>query len=137
MTLTQSIKTCLRKYATFKGRASRSEFWWWVLFTQILYLSLILIGFACIDRDLIGSGAELNSSNFYKLSGSWVVVWLIYVAIIITPVAAAGCRRLHDIGKSGHWNWIWLTGLGCYVLLYWWSLKSEVDENKYGPAPYA
>ena len=40
MTFAQSIETCFRKYATFKGRASRSEFWWFVLFWVLFQVGL-------------------------------------------------------------------------------------------------
>lgn len=47
MTFKASVKTCFRKFATFQGRASRSEYWWFFLFMLIvIYLPLFAAGFA-------------------------------------------------------------------------------------------
>jgi uncharacterized membrane protein YhaH (DUF805 family) len=39
-------------------------------------------------------------------------------------------RRLHDIGKSGWWNWICLTGIGIFLLIYWYVQPSLVDSKE-------
>lgn len=69
-----AIKTCFSKYATFSGRARRSEFWFWYLFTIIVNLCLTWIPFAS----------------------------LLTLALIL-PSFAVVVRRLHDIGRSGWW----------------------------------
>ena len=87
MNLVQSTKTCLKKYLVIDGRASRSEYWWFLLFAGFAPLLLIIL-FA-----FLYSGEE--SENFYG-----VIVLIFYLPIII-PWITVSIRRLHDLGKSG------------------------------------
>lgn len=93
MNFGQAISTCFSKYATFSGRASRPEFWWFFLF-QIL---------VSIVASMFGD----------------VVNGLVSLALLL-PALAVGARRLHDIGKSGWWQLIMLTVIGLLLLIYWW-----------------
>ena len=86
MNYINSIKTCLNKFFVFKGRASRSEFWyftltWFAVFIILTFLSGSLFGF---------EGLSLIS--------------MIFLMIFVIPYYAAGARRLHDIDKSGWWQ---------------------------------
>ena len=93
MNFGQAISTCFTKYATFSGRASRPEFWWFFLF-QIL----VSIGASFISEMLSG---------------------LVSLALLV-PALAVGARRLHEIGRTGWWQLLGLTGIGLLVLIYWW-----------------
>ena len=104
MNFGQAISTCLSNYATFTGRAARSEFWWFFLF-QIL---------ATMAAGMLGE----------KLSG------LVGIALLL-PSLAVGARRLHDIGKSGWWQLLMITGIGFLVLIYWWVQPTDADGSKY------
>jgi uncharacterized membrane protein YhaH (DUF805 family) len=87
MNLVQSVRTCFKKYLVIDGRASRSEYWWFLLFAAFAPLLLIiLIAF-------LYSGEE--SENFYS-----VIVLIFYLPIII-PWITVSVRRLHDLDKSG------------------------------------
>ena len=93
MTIQESVRTCIRKYADFSGRATRAEFWWWVLATVI-----VGIAFSSIDtaiRSWVGW-------EFYSPFQS------IYGLAVLLPDLAVTCRRLHDIGKSGWWQLVWV-----------------------------
>ena len=118
MTFSQAVQTCFSKYATFSGRARRSEFWYFVLFNMLVSFVLGIIG------RLIG-GENLQST----LSGLWSLA-------ILIPCLAVWWRRLHDIGKSGAW---WFLGLiplvGWIILLVWACQDSKPGENQYGPNP--
>ena len=59
------------------------------------------------------------------------IVLIAYLFITICPLVAVGIRRLHDIGKSGWWLLITLTGIGNILLLYWFILPSENGKNIY------
>ncbi len=83
----EAVKTCLRKYFTFSGRARRSEYWWFYLFTII-----VAIVAAVIDGAIVGWG---NSDE-------GPVGALTSLALLI-PSLSAGWRRLHDTGRSGWW----------------------------------
>lgn len=99
-----AIRTCFQKYATFEGRATRPEFWWWVLFT-------ILIGLAANIIDVYALGT--TEDQFQLLSA------LVSLGILL-PNLAVTARRLHDIGRSGWWMLIVLIPiLGFLILLYW------------------
>ena len=80
MSFGEAIKSVFSKYATFSGRARRSEYWYFVLFYFLVSFAL-----GCIPI----------------LSALSVVWWL----AIIIPSIAVSVRRLHDIGKSG-WNYL-------------------------------
>jgi uncharacterized membrane protein YhaH (DUF805 family) len=101
-----AISTCLSKYATFSGRATRSEFWWFYLFTF-----------------LINWIAGLVAGNFISL--------IISLAFVI-PLWAAGARRLHDIGRSGWWQLLFITIIGIFVLIYWFVQDTVAEANQYG-----
>ena len=102
MNFGQAISACLSKYATFAGRATRPEFWWFFLF-QIL---------ATVAAGMLGD----------KISG------LIGIALLL-PSLAVGARRLHDIGRSGWWQLLMFTGIGLFVLIYWWVQPTPDGSN--------
>ena len=107
MNFGQAISTCLSKYATFSGRASRSEFWWFSLFQPLVLLA-----------------AAMVSDKLYALG----------CLGLLLPMLAVGTRRLHDIGKSGWWQLLIFTGIGYLVLLYWWVQPTADDVSTYGTA---
>lgn len=111
MNLRTAISTCLTKYATFKGRASRSEYWWF-------YLSATLMSWA-------GSVVDAFLDN------GGVIASLVSLAMII-PWLAAGCRRLHDIGRSGWWQLLYLTVIGSILIFVWQVSKGQDQLNEYG-----
>jgi len=82
-----AVATCLEKYATFSGRASRSEFWYFVV--------------AAILANLVASIA--TSLVFANEPEVGAIMSLLISFVILIPVVAAGVRRLHDTGRSGWW----------------------------------
>jgi len=132
MDFKQAIETCLRKkYADFSGRASRSEFWWFSLFTTIILAVILVIGRAV---EFVPSLAGVVPLIFGFL--------ILVVAIgLIVPGLAVSVRRLHDTGKSG---WLILIGIipivsivGSWVLLVFYVLPSDAKANAYGEPPLA
>ncbi|MGI9370269.1 MAG: DUF805 domain-containing protein [Ruegeria sp.] len=119
-----AVRSVLSKYATFSGRASRPEFWWWVL-----AVFLILIATSLIDGALIAP--ILGFSAFQPEAGQPLSV-LVSLGIIL-PNIAVGVRRLHDTGKSGWWILIGLVPIiGTLVLIYFYVQPSEQAANAYG-----
>ena len=111
-----SIKTCFSKYAIFSGRASRSEFWWFVLFGLIGGVVT-----AVIDVMILGYSAE-----------AYGPINIIFTVITFLPYLAVGARRLHDINRSGWWQLITLTVIGIILLIIWWATVGENKKNVHG-----
>ena len=118
MDFVTSIKTCLGKYATFKGRASRAEFWYWTLFTWLLSVAAMIV-----DSSL---GGGMTAAE----PGMQLVSTLVMLAIWV-PSMAVSVRRLHDVNRSGWWLLLAITVLGCVVLLYWFLISSRDANNRY------
>jgi uncharacterized membrane protein YhaH (DUF805 family) len=111
MTFSDSIKTCLSKYTTWQGRATRSEYWYFYLFMLIC-----MVVAAVID------------SNGYLA--------VLVVLGLTLPQLAVTVRRLHDTGRSGWWYWIGLIPLvGGILLLVWFCSRGTVGSNQYGSDP--
>jgi len=110
MNFAESIKTCFKKYATFSGRASRSEFWWWMLFVM-LYNSLLGFFFQegaeteAFKNKLLENSA--NNNFIETLHSSFVdaptTIISLLSLIVLFPTIAVKIRRLHDINYGGWW----------------------------------
>lgn len=99
----------LKKYATFNGRARRSEYWYFFLFNGVI---AFVLGFL---EGLISIGTPILSS--------------IYSLAVLIPGIAVAIRRMHDVGKSG-----WFVLIPIYNLILACS-NGEVGENEFGPDP--
>jgi len=95
-------------YAQFTGRASRSEYWWFYLFTVLATAAADTFG---------GTVGNLASLVFFL------------------PGLALAARRLHDVGRSGWWFLLVFTVIGIPVLFYWLVRASDSGLNKYGERP--
>ena len=106
MTFLKSIETCFNKYANFNGRASRSEYWWFYLFTILVWI----VGF------VINPAVEL-----------------IFILGLLLPNIAVAARRLHDIDKTGWLQLIQIIPLiGGIILIIWCATEGTKKKNKYG-----
>lgn len=114
-------KVVFENYANFKGRARRSEYWYFLLMNLI-----ILIVAAVLDSTL--------GLNFAPLPYGFVYV-LVALATFI-PGLAVAVRRLHDVGKSGWFYFIVLIPLiGAIWLLVLFFTEGNQGDNEYGPDP--
>jgi uncharacterized membrane protein YhaH (DUF805 family) len=116
MNFAKSIESCMAKYATFEGRASRSEFWWFYLFTILMSWGASLVGVIAL-----GDSGDLLS--------------LVVSLALTLPFLAASARRLHDTGRSGWWILLTLTIIGIIPLVIWWATDSDKLPNAYGEPP--
>jgi uncharacterized membrane protein YhaH (DUF805 family) len=113
----------LKKYAEFKGRARRSEYWYFVLFNVII--SIVL---AIVDRVI---GTHSAETGFGVLGG-------LYALAVLIPGIAVGVRRLHDTNRSGWWLLIGLIPcIGLIVLIVFTVQDSQPGDNQYGANPKA
>lgn len=142
MTFKDSVTTCvLRKYATFSGRAGRSEYWWFALAMLLYALTLIALFFAA-NGVTGGFAKESGLSN----SGLLVLILGGIGALALTiPGIAVTVRRFHDVNLSGWWVLAglvlggvpivgWIARIGIVVI----ALRTgTTGENRFGPAPVA
>lgn len=110
LTFVQAIQSAFNKYCDFNGRASRSEYWWWALFT-------FLVGCVC--------GA---------IGNQWLT-GIVNLALLL-PGLGLCVRRLHDISKSGWWVFLaFIPLVGAIILIVWFCKPSDDFDNQYGPVP--
>jgi uncharacterized membrane protein YhaH (DUF805 family) len=115
LSFNESVGTCFRKYFDFSGRARGSEYWYFFLFS-------FLVGWIAVflDTGLFGTAFE----DYGPLN------MITSVGLFIPSISAAS-RRLHDSGKSGWWQLLYLTVIGVFLLLYWLIRKGDDNENSY------
>ncbi len=123
------IKNTYAKYATFSGRATRSEFWFFVLF---YYTTIFLLTF-----------------SLFFLEMNKILMWIMYAFSLgsLLPYLGVAIRRLHDSNKSAWYvllpivpsivsrleglEWFGIVSLVISILLF--SLPGDLKKNKYGP----
>ena len=114
-----AVKSVFGKYATFQGRACRSEYWYFYLFDII-----VLLIAAIIDLAIFGSDVSVVGS-----------IWALATLI---PIIAVGVRRLHDIDRTGWWLLLSLIPLiGWIILLVWFCTRGTAGSNRFGNNPLA
>ena len=119
MNFQQAVQSGFSNYAKFRGRAARSEFWWFQLF-------IVLGGIVAAVLDLLANSNVL---------GGEPLAMLFYLATII-PGLAVSVRRLHDTDSSGWWLLLGLIPLiGMIVLIVWWCLQGSKGYNRFGVDP--
>jgi len=112
----------LKQYANFKGRATRKEYWIFVLFNTLIGMFLIIIDTLLFKDSLMFKGAYILSC--------------LYFVNTLIPSLAVLVRRLHDIGKSSWWTCIAVIPfLGVIYLIFLLIKKDESEKNKYGENP--
>ena len=129
MGLFEAVKSVFSKYATFQGRASRSEYWFFYLFNILLEIGLLIVGL--ILGAIVGDGTGALAGM-----GIAYVLLCIYGLIALIPSISVFVRRMHDIGRSGWWYWIaFVPIVGTIVLLVFLLTGSDRGDNQYGPEP--
>jgi uncharacterized membrane protein YhaH (DUF805 family) len=120
MSFTEAVSSVLRQYATFRGRARRSEYWWFFLFS--LLVSLV----AGIVDGVLGTTTE---------TGLGFIGAVVSLALLL-PTLAVVVRRLHDTDRSGWWILAFLIPIAGFVLWLVFMLSdSRPYPNRFGPSP--
>ena len=113
----------MNNYANLDGRASRSEYWWFVLFNLIVNIVTFVID------------STLGTMVTYDMG----YVGLIALLALLLPNVSVSVRRLHDIGKSGWWILIGIIPIvnfiGIFVILVFTLMEGEEHPNQYGNVP--
>ena len=117
----EAIQICFSKYATFEGRARRSEYWFYTLFIWAVQMILYILGII-----ILGKSPE-DGTN---------ILMSIFSLATLVPSLAVFWRRMHDIGKSGAWFFLNLVPcVGSIVLLVFELTDSQPGENQFGMGP--
>lgn len=154
MSFGEAIKTCFKKYATFSGRARRSEYWWFALFTHILSsipLYALITWKVGVKSDLEAQAYEsafdtdkmqalLAQAESYDTIFYLGIFVLGFIALaLLIPSLAVMARRLHDKGKNA---WLILLLLIpivniviAIVFFIWFLMDGDKEDNQYGPSP--
>lgn len=111
----------LKKYAVFKGRARRKEYWMYTLFNLIFGIVAMLID------NLLGITIDYMYYGF---------IYVLYTLAMFLPSLAVTVRRLHDINKSGGWFFIiFIPIVGAIWLLVLMCIDGTPGDNRFGPNP--
>ena len=112
MTFGESVSTCLKKYFVFKGRASRSEYWWFQLIVSPSYFI----------------------STVFENDIAYIFLGITLFTLI--PAISAGVRRLHDTNRSGFFLLIsFIPFIGGLILLFFLIPEGTKGKNRFGPDP--
>jgi uncharacterized membrane protein YhaH (DUF805 family) len=116
-----AVRTCLSKYVDFTGRARRSEFWYFILFSF-----LVQVVTSILDA-IIGTDYDTFSGGLISTLASLA---------LFLPSLAVSARRLHDIGKSGWWQLLAIIPIiGWIMVIIWYCTDTKPGANQYGPDP--
>jgi uncharacterized membrane protein YhaH (DUF805 family) len=114
MNMQEAVRSVLSQYASFSGRARRSEYWFF-------YLAIVIVSVVASILDLI--------------IGMQILGWIVAAATIV-PSISASARRLHDTGRSGWWQLIGIIPvIGWILLIVWLATDSNPGDNQYGLNP--
>lgn len=106
---------CFKQYADFSSRARRKEFWWFTVINFIIMMILV-IGFMVpfikmgYSTAMAGGSAEdIDESQIAiaLLKNPFIYIYLIYYLAVLIPSISVFVRRLHDIGRSGYWAFLY------------------------------
>ena len=121
MNFGQAIASGFANYIAFSGRASRPEYWFWILFAALGMVVTELLDTAVFVRTPTG----LSPLN------------VVFIVVLLMPSLALEARRLHDTDRSGWWLLLVFSGIGILLLLYWAGQEGTPDRNRFGPNPVA
>ena len=124
MNFLEAVKSYFVRWNDFKGRSSRSEYWWAILFTNI----------ANIVLNMLLTTLQQSESVITLVLLLLILGLLLFMLVAIFSLIA---RRLHDVNKSGWWYLLVFTIIGMIPLLYWFVQKGDEADNRFGSDPLA
>jgi len=135
----QAVKRYLKKYATFSGRASRSEFWWWILVYGLIGFVLSAINQALVGPQPVppaNAATQAELDRYIYLVTGWIarasVASLIWGLLNLVGLIALSARRLHDTNRSGWWTLLYLVPLvGPIVLIVFWASAPKPEGQRF------
>jgi uncharacterized membrane protein YhaH (DUF805 family) len=129
MSFMQAVTSGFKRYVDFQGRSSRSEYWYWVLFSAIAgFVIGFIFGFIQGLIEGLAGGPNAASTLISAISP------LVSLALFL-PTLAVAIRRLHDTNRGGWWYLLVFTIVGVIPLLIWFCTRGTIGENRFGPDP--
>jgi uncharacterized membrane protein YhaH (DUF805 family) len=125
MNFSDAIESGIRRFVDFNGRSSRSEYWYFFLFTVIFGVVLSVSHAIALA---IGHGPNSTATAFTVIS------YLVDLAFFL-PSLALFVRRMHDTNRSGWWYFLAFTGVGLIPLVIWLCARGTIGENRFGDDP--
>lgn len=114
MNFGEAIKSGFSNYANFAGRAIRSEYWFWTLFTMI--------------------GIAIAAGLDFAIFNAPALFYFVFTLVIFLPGLAVTIRRLHDLDRPGWWIFlIFVPLIGVIVLIVWFCTRGTSGRNRFGP----
>jgi uncharacterized membrane protein YhaH (DUF805 family) len=114
MSFTEAISDALSKYVVFRGRSSRSAYWWFYLFGFLVLLAAVIIDYAL---------------------GTYPIIYGLVALALLLPNLAVLVRRLHDSGHSGWWVLIGILPIIGAIVLLVFTLQGSEPPNQWGNGP--
>ena len=134
MSFIESVTTCFQKFVTISGRASRAEYWWYMLFYVLCEIPIV-----ALLAVYIGVKANSSADGGFPIIPVVMVTLLICIILFILgiPLLTATIRRLHDTDRDGMWFFIqFIPYIGSIIFLVFMCLPSTPGENRFGQNPY-
>jgi len=130
MNFIEATKNGFSNYATWKGRSSRSEYW----FFNLSYVIAFVI--AAVLDNLLGTDFSISDPYMGEVSAGYGILAVIVMLGFLLPCLSVFVRRLHDTNRSGWWYWLSLVPLvGAIVLLVFLCTKGTDGPNNFGEDP--
>ena len=131
MSMKESVISVFTNWKNFKGRACRSEFWYF-------FLAYVLVSVAASYVDIASGTMDFETGDMYSVDiafGGMGLASIIINLLLFVPSLSVTSRRLQDYGYSGWWQLSYLTIIGIFVVLIWCMLPAKEDENDWGRNP--
>jgi uncharacterized membrane protein YhaH (DUF805 family) len=132
----EAVKRFWKKYATFTGRASRAEFWWWYLVSALVSFVLNIISQVTAGPQPLPPTSEDQLGGYVGDVFAWSmrasVGALIWGLVTFVGMLALSTRRLHDTNRSGWWYLIFLVPIvGFVILIVFWASAPVPEGQRY------
>ena len=121
MGMINAIRRAYSNYSTLQGRATRSDYWWFLLYQWLVYIFLVSV---CVF-----------ASDFFK-SEYFFTPLILFVLLNVIPNFTILVRRLHDSSKSGYWLLLLLLTAPCFLVILIFTLLPSDGDNRYGADPH-
>ena len=117
-----AVRRAYSNYSTLQGRATRSDYWWFLLYQWLVYIFLVSV---CVF-----------ASDFFKSEYLFTPL-ILFVLLNVIPNFTILVRRLHDSSKSGYWLLLLLITIPlCFLVILIFTLLPSDGDNRYGADPH-